>query len=295
MAGQNLLEKNFTILMRLRKGPATLDELASHARLPAGFLSIPLKVLQNQGLIQEEERSYRLSSDSEDARRVLDLIQPWLDYSDNTYFEIAKDVARLMHTKSWEEVGVRDILLFGSTLRQNSVPNDIDLLILHDGHKLKEFYDDPYGKNTTAAFETDQPIAKCNRRLWAYGMLANLGYKGGDRKANCYDWETEARLKEDSVINHVKARVADIIGGSNEALDKLFDIHALSTTLLAAPSGCQFPYAAQRRAEALNSCRDPTFWHTVLSEGRLYDMDKHDFTIKVDDKYAGATALFEQR
>ena len=46
------------------------------------------------------------------------------------------------------------------------------------------------------------------------------------------------------------------------------------------------------RKYAVDSCRDPTFWFTILSEGRIYDRNTHDFSIKVEDKYPGALDLF---
>ena len=301
MPGVNYLDNNIKILLRLNNGNVTLDELAEHLKLPSGFLSIPLGILQKQGLIENHNGSYSLNSKSDELGNVLNLIIPWLDYQDNTYYEIAKDIARVIHTKSWDEVGVKDVLLFGSTVRKKEVPNDIDLLILHDGYKLEEFYDDAYEEHSPKAVcLSDHRVGDNSRRIWATGMLNLLGYKGNDAllrdKLYHERFGLESQFREDSAYNNVMNRVKHITGEDDSAaLDKLLDIHAMSVNLLIRDEDeGRFRYYSDKRTQAINCCRDPTFWYTVLSEGRIYDLDKHDFTIKVNDKYPDAIRMFQR-
>lgn len=202
--------------------------------------------------------------------------------TNNSYYEIAKDVAKIIHTKSNDNVCVKDVLLFGSTIRKEEDPKDIDLLILHKGRSLREFCEDPY-TSTGERFSNDS----------AYNRLDDLGYKRDEDLLEGKTWEQEIEIvsewKKKSVLKEVMTRVSGIIGQDNYGeLDNLFDIHALSIRLFERDD----EYLTKRRTKAIKSCRDPTFWHTVLSEGKIYDLDKHDFITKVDEKYSSATDLF---
>ena len=70
------------------------------------------------------------------------------------------------------------------------------------------------------------------------------------------------------------------------ALNEVLDIHAMNVGLLD-PEGM-----AEERKIVISQCTDPTFWNTVLTTGRLYDVDAGKFTIPVDQKYPGASKLF---
>lgn len=299
MFKENLIQSNLKILLSLNQNPLSLEQLAESMKTKQGKLATPLRMLQEQGLIQETDGVYQLHQASESVQGVLTLINPWMNYFDGQYYEVAKDVAEIILTKSWDQVGVKDVILFGSASRGNTNPNDLDMLILHDGYKLQEFDRDPYGERADWIRQSDMPPISGNMRYDAYGIFHKLGYKGDP--ADNYqtdDFTKEERLIQDSAFNNIVKRVEPFgirppKGWEFEDRDQfaaLFDVHVLSTGLLKADA-----YGASRREEAVKSCRDPTFWHTVLSAGKLYDSDKHDFTMSVNDKYPGAVDLFPSK
>ncbi len=51
----------------------------------------------------------------------------------------------------------------------------------------------------------------------------------------------------------------------------------------------------ETRCYAVMQCTDPTFWASILEEGRLYDRETGDFSIPLEEKYPGAVDLFEPR
>lgn len=302
MFKENLIQANLKILLNLNQNPLSLEQLAESMKTKQGKLATPLRMLQEQGLIQEVDGIYNLHQDSESVQDVLTLINPWLNYFDGQYYEVAKDVAEIILTKSWDMVDVKDVLLFGSASRGETNPNDLDMLILHNGYKLQEFDRDPYRKREDWVRQSDMPSISGNKRYDAYGIFMMLGYKG-DPKDNyeTNDWRKEERkeeiLKQDSAVNNIIRRVEPFgirppKGWEFEDGDQfsaLFDVHVLSTKLLNADD-----YRVNERKEAIKSCRDPKFWYNVLSTGKLYDPSKHDFTMSVSDKYPCAVELFKK-
>ena len=95
------------------------------------------------------------------------------------------------------------------------------------------------------------------------------------------------------VINRVKQIVDE------ESLSQMLDLHFMEKVLLDTSLGSEIPeYMRNARNEARaelcqRNCRDPTFWHTALSTGRLFDGER--FTIPIEDKYPGCLALFPQK
>lgn len=68
-------------------------------------------------------------------------------------------------------------------------------------------------------------------------------------------------------------------------MDGVFDVNVLHT--IAFESDGEFV-----RVEAVRYCRDPTFWSTVMQTGRIYDVERGDFSMAVREKYPGALDLF---
>ena len=300
MFKEDLIKVNLRILLSLNQQPLSLEKLAEGMNTKRGKLATPLRILQEQGLVQEVGGFYQLSKSSESVNGVLSLIGPWMNYFDGQYYEVAKDVAEIILTKSWGEVGVKDVLLFGSASRGNTNPNDIDMLILHYGCGLEEFDRDPYGFRPDGVKQSDMPPLSGNMRIGADGIFSELGYKedpADNYQTDDDDPEREERMRLDSAFNNIVKRVEQLgIRPPNglefedaDQFNALFDVHVLSTELLKNDE-----YGASRREEAIKSCRDPTFWHTILSAGKLYDFDKHDFTMSVNDKYPGAAELFKR-
>ncbi len=298
MFKENLVQANLKILMNLDQQSLSLEQLADNMKIKQGKLATPLRILQEQGLIQEVNGSYQLHSTSEPIKELLALIKPWTDYFDGQYYEVAKDVAEIILTKSWGEVGVKDVLLFGSASRGETNPNDLDILILHEGHKLQEFDIDPYGKRSDWETKHDMPAIKGNKRYDAYSIFSQLGYKGDPiDNFQTDNLKKERELQKDSAFNNIVRRVepfgirlpTEWKFEDRNQFAALFDVHVLSTELFEREG-----YRVKYREEAIESCRDPTFWYTVLSAGKLYDPKKHDFTGKVEDKYPGVIELFER-
>lgn len=82
-------------------------------------------------------------------------------------------------------------------------------------------------------------------------------------------------------------------------INNVFDVIVLYSGVLRADAndqlqGKDITFTGMRKG-AIESCRDPTFWYTILSEGKLYDRTKHDFTLSVNDKYPGAVELFPSK
>jgi hypothetical protein len=284
-------------MMSLRKGPMTLEQLASSMHSRTGELSTPLRILQETQMVSETEGIYSLKNNSESVNAFLGLVQPWTTFFDGKYLEVAKDVAEVILKKSWSKVEIKDVLLFGSTVKGATNPGDIDMLILHDGFRLQEFNRDPYHERTDWVKESDTPHRHGNERYGATSILLQCGFKvPGDRQLS-FDREMPYRL--DSTFHNVVKRaevfgfhVPDIwpVEDERDLFDDLFDLHALSIKLFNTSND----HYNQIRQEAIKNCRDPTFWHNVLNEGKIYDISRHDFSIGVEDKYPGAIALFKR-
>ena len=73
----------------------------------------------------------------------------------------------------------------------------------------------------------------------------------------------------------------------NEALD----IQAMYKNMLSSTD----EHTTKERRNAIRQCRDPTFWQSILQEGRLYNAKEDNFSIPVTDKYPNALQLFDPR
>jgi len=280
----DMINKNFRVLFELQKGPKNLEDLARQAKLRTGQLRTPLKILQEKGLVKEDTGLYSLTP-SEDTDRVLRLVQPWMSYFDGDLYEVAKDVAAIILTKSWEDVEVRDVLAVGSLL-DNDSPDDIDMIVLHEGYRLREFSRDPYNEIENPIYHSDEKPSEKNRRFRGSTILRQLGYPMALTDSN------PTMQYKASVFYHVLKRVEGLSfevpemlsDSQNEELSALFDLHVLSISL--------FEPDNLTRMEAVENCKDNRFWYQALKSGRLYDPRTHDFTMPLEDKYPGAIELF---
>ncbi|NQV91219.1 hypothetical protein HQ489_01985 [Candidatus Woesearchaeota archaeon] len=68
------------------------------------------------------------------------------------------------------------------------------------------------------------------------------------------------------------------------------DLHMMNKNLFLSIDG----HYANERDAVIKQCRDGTFWHSVLSEGKLYNPENKIFDIHVNDKYPRAVELFKQ-
>ncbi len=231
----------------------------------------------------------------------------------NKFYEIAKDAAEIIHEKSWEGHRVKDVLLYGSTLNSDS-PSDIDLLIIHDSIKLKDF-----SIYTDKPLKVDEPVGKENARERSYSIFHQLSYKYEERRndtvvaaigkriaplnlGTCTNEEIKkADEKYRKIFENVfpdkfdVSNVIDLYG-----IDNIFDVHVLHTKALIDDSGkkresISVKTPSEIRKEAIESCKDKKFWHTILSEGRIYDKSTHDFSQTVEEKYPRALSLFPSK
>jgi len=196
------------------------------------------------------------------------------------FYNIARETARIIHNYSWEQNGIMHVMLYGSTLH-NSQPNDIDLLVIHNGQKLVPYF--YYRK-----LKPDSPIGEDNARIPAKTFLGMLGYK-------------EDSSPEENVLNNIETLV------SPRNVNKIYDFNALNVNLLMDKeeviwfpdiwNGIRLGGPAHKsipdlRNEAIQSCRETNFWYTILSEGRIYDRRSGDFSIKVSELFPDALRLF---
>ena len=308
MLHENLVMRNLSVLERLARSDATLIELAQSAKCRQGDLSSSLQILQEQRLVSQSGERYQLAN-HEATAGIIETINPWIAYFNGKFYDIAKDTAKSIHEKALDASGVVDVILYGSTLSSES-PKDIDMLVIHDGGRLRAF--SPY-----STLRVDEPIGKENARDSAYGIFRQLGYKHDDNKTDTVAVAVGKRIEG---LNAGTVTDEQIAGetklwkdwcekeyGSFELADRLdihginnvFDVIVLHVGALMADANDQvagiYGTITGMRKSAVESCRDPTFWHTILSEGRIYDREKHDFSIKVEDKYAGAVDLFPSK
>ncbi len=303
---ENLVMKNIGILERLTKGQSSLEELVQTTKCRKGELSSSLKILEQQGLVQQDQEVYMLK-DKQLVSDTLSLIKPWISYFNGSFYDIAKDAVKVIFEKSWESKRITDILLYGSTLTKPN-PTDIDLLIIHDGgYKMQCF--SPY-----STLRVDEPIGEKNARDGAFSMLKQIGYKEG-AKANdtvvaaigkrieplCAGTVTDEEIKKE--IKY-KGWYEETYGCSFDisnridihGINNIFDVNILHQATLLQEDDPRlkgtFWNINEVRQKAIESCKDQTFWYTILSKGKLYDRAKHDFTLNIEDKYPKALSLF---
>ncbi|MFH0837164.1 MAG: hypothetical protein V1870_03475 [Candidatus Aenigmatarchaeota archaeon] len=327
MYQETMVLRNLAVLGELVKGPSTSGAIANATNYRKSPVERSLGQLIEQGYVEKTNGTYILKTDSTKVHAALELVTPWLDPKTEAFYEIARSVAKIILTRSWSGASIRDVLLYGDVLKnENSRNRDIDMVILHAGNKLEEFQrpeytaEEPEGETLYDISPTDSRT----RRLPAFSILLQLGYKD-NRKENVaravgqrIEQLDAGTLSEQTIKSWLSCRdineqnigdYLDINGTSN-----VFDLHVMHTGLLGDRKAAEdengwykqygearFLTAVDenmerysfRRKEAMQSCRDPTFWHRVLSEGRLFDHETDDFTLTIEDKYPGALELFE--
>ncbi|HZX11934.1 MAG TPA: hypothetical protein VFE88_00550 [Candidatus Nanoarchaeia archaeon] len=327
---QAILRK-LSILHRLALGErATPEELATTTGYRTTQVKRSLEQLAQQGIITKlhsQEGHYLINQNY--ATPVLAawiFIKTWIEPTAN-FLDIARDSARAILTRSWSRCQVEDVLLYGSTLSSDH-PRDIDLLILHQGDLLSSFERSIYFEERSKPIPDLTAGDPKTTRFNAYDILRRLGY--GDHLPKD---QTVVRIVSERIAPLHAGKVSqdkikqwtryteedgfditaclDINGVAN-----VFDIHAMHTGLLddrraarkkaegyrflikdeAEIEECaarNFEEFSSWREEAIASSMDPTFWHRVLSQGKLYDLEKNDFTIPIETKYPEALRLFE--
>lgn len=325
MYKESVVVRNLRVLERLRQGPASLEELAEAGGYRSTQVARSVRALSDQGLVEEDNGAYRAKVHDDVIAAALDMVHPWLHSAQESFYEIARDVAAIILRKSWKEVQVDGVFLYGSTLH-SSKPRDIDMVIFHSGERLAEFITPRYAEEGTKLLYDVPAGHPENRRITSFDLLTLLGYSKDDypkELAVRFIGERIARLdagslSEETIQKEMNrpwrrcseqevAAYADMYG-----IDNVFDVHVLHTGLFGDTRFLDRRFAstdddettkqsvrnyylkqyATKRQEAIQSCRDPTFWHRVLSTGKLYNSEEHDFTLSIEQKYPDALKLF---
>lgn len=266
------------ILDALSENPTTIDELALKTTMKRGWLLSPLEILEEQGLVKRYPDGYATTRAT---ASVVAMLERWHSGFDATLYGAAREVAHIILTYSRPDAQVKDVLLFGSLARGDVNPNDIDMVILHDGRRLTEFEKGIYREAPVSLRVMDAPAGPDNLRRSATSILTALG---SDCPPPAYASEGEAEWDKKRAVG----RVTTLLGGLNLAVDETLDLHELHVGVLD-------PKQPWRQDDVKQNVREPSFFNTFLTEGRLYDRRTADFTTAVEEKYPGAASLFPQR
>ncbi|GEM_PF-4601947 len=311
MYHESMVVRTLAVLRAVNNGATSLEDIAEAAGYRVGPVQRSLTQLQEQGLLAQGAGQYSIALERErEIVTTLAMTEKWIIDQKESFYEIAKAAAQIILTKSWQRVGVQDVLLYGSTLRNDRTPRDIDLVILHSGSRLAE-YDPPQYATEGAKNIPDVAVGdpETTRRN-VFDILFRLGHREEEARTNSAvrligdrieylhvgsipQEEIDRTLSFRDISEKDVGAYIDLHGISN-----IFDVHVMHTGLLGDLRGARENFAkiyyASARKTAIESCKDRTFWHRVLSEGRLYDIGAADFSRTVEDKYPGVLELFKQ-
>lgn len=211
-----------------------------------------------------------------------------------------------------------------------SEPHDIDLLVIHDLFELNTYglftvYDegelkcvpDPEGDITKQRYDSSSILESMGSRqvpdfleardkifnsfrgwvlqrrednepIWGNVDLPYLGeieIEEGDFKS-VYD-QVRKLYHEKVEQEGVGYKAAKFLEGKGLEVREVLDLIVMNRNLL-------HPEKAQEDRElAIQQSKDPTFWYTIFSEGKLYDHVTETFSVSVEDKYPGTLELFK--
>ncbi|MFH1590082.1 MAG: hypothetical protein ABIB43_05945 [archaeon] len=264
------------IIMALDGKQMKLDELSSKFSWSNNVLNSYLTELMGEKIIKKKRKGYIINKKDE----VLDKIAPWINYEEGQFTDIAKNVAEIILTRSYDNMKLKDVMLYGSLVRKEDDIRDIDFIIFHDGHRLPEFMRDPRGRNEQVYTNIK------NKKIDSFSTLESLGYPG---TKNINLKENYNLMRSESVI----AKVYKILepfrfkpyNGFVSHLDidrtkltYMFEIQTLSTKLFT-------DEGKELRDRLLQTGRDPHFWEKIFSEGKLYNQETKKFDIEPKEKY----------
>lgn len=106
-------------------------------------------------------------------------------------------------------------------------------------------------------------------------------HEGTEQRVNAlFEEKITKRQAVNQIRNALAARGLEING--------TLDMHVMERYLLCSDK------ADDDRAMVIRQCRDPTFWYSVLTSGRLYNKETGKFDQTVEQKYPGAYRFFRQ-
>ncbi len=222
---------------------------------------------------------------------------------------------------------VYDVLLFGSTLRGEA--HDIDVVIIHNLHRLSEYesflkyesdkqvidYDVKFDEKaryypSTILRELEgreiifydneyvmrryfRSVVDSAHRSGIYAGVFDLDYFVEPVSFTAHDLasfmlQLDEKVKElfrDLKQQTVCGQVEHLFKERELEVDKNLDLLVMSREAL-------FAEGMGHRNMMIKLCRDPTFWYTVFSEGRLFNVDTGLFDTRVEQKYPRALEGF---
>jgi len=242
--------------------------------------------------------------------------------------ELAKGVAQTIVDNSYrhsdDNNGIDDVCLFGSTARGESA-HDVDILLIHRLGKLKEFgqsvhykdgevVDDPNAITLASTvleylgsleFYEHFYVGRTFDSLWVHAdseiqRLLDQGIGSGYIEIHpvgkVYIEDTSISIEQlvkrcngiaaEFRSKFVAKKVGKLFENVGLDLDNDLDLNVMYGGLLS-PDGDQ-----DERALVIQPSRDPWFWHKVLTEAKLYDRSKNEFSTPLQDKYPHAIELF---
>jgi len=329
----NVLLKNIEILSALQQGIMTAAAIATKAGFRERVIERSLEQMLQQGILSRTGNDFKIEKNYlPKVTAALELTMSWITTNPESFYEIAKDTARIILTESYDKHNIENVILFGSALHSKN-PRDIDLVILHSGRKLVEFSPSHYAEEGQTA-RYDAIVNPENTRLNAFEILLQLGYKTEPTKrvlkligeriqdlgcGESLSQETQSHIRKYYGEGKIYSKDEIPVDYDIYGVSAIFDVHVIHVGLLGDRKFAErmarkdiedgfekeermgkkidsivSGYVSSRRT-AIDSCNDPTFWHRILSTGKLYDKTESDFVIPIEDKYPGCLALFEQK
>ncbi len=243
--------------------------------------------------------------------------------------KIAGIILRESYNPEHRESEVKDMLLFGSALGRGPA-HDIDMLVIHDNYLLDTFgfatiYDEHTGRLIP------HPTANIQERCYKpEGILKKMGGQGVydfNRMEEDIDFAQVRQIPKlrvlkdmylgeldlphigrisfvkpvpyETVLDTLKravdeklrskmisTKVKALMEEQKLDLNEVLDLHTINVGLLSAEK------MQTQRDIIIAQCKDPTYWNTVLTTGRLYNKNSWKFEIPVDRKYKDINGLF---
>lgn len=254
--------------------------------------------------------------------------------------ELAENIAEIILKDSYRtkmfgepnellaESSIKDILLFGSTLRGEPA-HDIDMLVIHQNGRLNEFgFATVYDNNTAQLV----PHPTANIQEAFYHPESILKAMGGEGIGDIFDMEWEVRDAKQRQITEMRVLENHYLGtlqlpyigeikfvkpvplntlmdAVDQAINEKLRSKMIATKVKALMekqkldvnevldlhvmnAGLLLGEMPEEREIIVAQCKDPTFWNTVLSTGALYNPSSKKFELPVDSKYNNASNLF---
>lgn len=224
---------------------------------------------------------------------------------------------------------VPDLLLFGSAVDPEAKHRDIDILIIHSLRSLDrlEFLTeegDPYYSSLTV----EQPPYPAVGRAMSQEVLTSMGCRECDDFENLHvaiehSFAEAALRNPPTVVSFVYQGVREVIDPKENYMREVNRIyekykqrnpqHLIEEFMRRENPNFEEEYPLDyldlqimprrllnpvkrwscHRRRAIDDSRDPLFWQTTFRMGALYDAERKDFTIPIEEKYPDCIKLFK--